>query len=148
MQEKRIEDYWNADSNSSLSDSWTGFTKITLLKETLPKGYVWSGERLTKVLATTQCVARSMDQNWESRSEKGKRQSSTTVQLNNSKDIKKAITVSIQVKVGSGFISPRTVHRHQVGKELHGEHLHHQISNDFCKVFLLTNINDFLVCDG
>ena len=33
MQEKRIDDYWNVDSNKHLSDSWKGFTKFTLLKE-------------------------------------------------------------------------------------------------------------------
>ena len=37
-QEKRIDDYWNVDENKSLSDSWTSFTKFTLLKETLPPG--------------------------------------------------------------------------------------------------------------
>ena len=35
------------------SDSWTGFAKFTLLNEELPKGYVWSGGRLTKIQATT-----------------------------------------------------------------------------------------------
>ena len=33
MQEKRIGNYWNVDANRSLSDSWKGFTKFTLLKE-------------------------------------------------------------------------------------------------------------------
>ena len=31
-----------------LSDHWTGFTQFTLLEETAPDGYVWSGERLTR----------------------------------------------------------------------------------------------------
>ena len=35
------------------SDSWKGFTKFTLLKEKPPKGYMWSGRRLTKNQATT-----------------------------------------------------------------------------------------------
>ena len=47
LQEKRIDDYWNVDANRSLSDSWKGFTKFTLIKEKPPKGYMWSGERLT-----------------------------------------------------------------------------------------------------
>ena len=52
MQEKRIDDYWNADSNRHLSDSW---------KKTSQRIYVvW--ERLTKVQTTTRSrVARSMD---------------------------------------------------------------------------------------
>ena len=53
MQEKRVDDYWKVDSNRSLSDSWTVFTKFTLLKEKPPKGYMWSGERLTEVPTTT-----------------------------------------------------------------------------------------------
>ena len=36
-----------------MSDSWTGFTKFTFLKETPPKGYMCSGGRLTKIQTTT-----------------------------------------------------------------------------------------------
>ena len=53
MQEKRVDDCWNVDSNRSLSDSWKGFTKFTLLKEKPPKGFLWSRRRLTKVQTTT-----------------------------------------------------------------------------------------------
>ena len=53
LQEKRIDDYWNVNVNQSLSDSWTGFTKVTLLKQKPPKGYPWSGARITKIQATT-----------------------------------------------------------------------------------------------
>ena len=52
LQEKRIDDYWNVNVNQSPSDSWTMFTRFTLLKEKPPKGYSWSGERLTKIQAT------------------------------------------------------------------------------------------------
>ena len=48
-QEKRIDDYWNVDGNRNLSDSWTCFKRFTLLNETPPKGYMWSGRRLTKI---------------------------------------------------------------------------------------------------
>ena len=48
LQEKRIYDYWNVDADRSLSDSWKGFSKFTLLEEKPPKGYLWSGGRLTK----------------------------------------------------------------------------------------------------
>ena len=53
LQEERADDNWNVDVNRSLSDSWQGFTKFTLLKENSPKGYMWSGRRLTKKQATT-----------------------------------------------------------------------------------------------
>ena len=53
MQEKRIDDYWNVDANRSLSDTWIGFPKFTLLKEEHSKGYTWCGRRLTRVQATT-----------------------------------------------------------------------------------------------
>ena len=36
LQEKRINDYWNVDSCRNLSDSWTGFSKFTRLKEKKP----------------------------------------------------------------------------------------------------------------
>ena len=53
LQEKLIDDSWKVDANRSLSDSWKGFTKFTLLKEKPPKGRMWSGWRLTKIQATT-----------------------------------------------------------------------------------------------
>ena len=34
MQEKRLDDCWNVDSNRSLSVSWKGFTKFCLRKNT------------------------------------------------------------------------------------------------------------------
>ena len=49
LQEKRIDDYWNVDPNRSLSDSWKGFTKLTMLKEKTPKGFLWSGRRPTQI---------------------------------------------------------------------------------------------------
>ena len=48
LQERRIDDYWNIDGASDLSDSWTGFTQFTLLEEKPPDGYMWSGWRLTR----------------------------------------------------------------------------------------------------
>ena len=37
----------------TLTDSWTGFTTFTLLKKKPPPGFLWSGERLTNIQATT-----------------------------------------------------------------------------------------------
>ena len=48
LQEKRLDDNWNVDSGRHLSNSWRGFTKLTLLKENLPKGYMWSGREIDK----------------------------------------------------------------------------------------------------
>ena len=45
LQGSRIDDYWNIDGSRDLSDSWTGFTQFTLLKERPPDGYMPSGER-------------------------------------------------------------------------------------------------------
>ena len=53
MQEKRIDDQQNVDANRSLSDSWTGFTNFTPLKEEPPRGYMRSGERLARFQTTT-----------------------------------------------------------------------------------------------
>ena len=52
-QEKRIDDYWHVDGNRNLSDSWTGFTRFTLLNKTPPKGKMWSRRRLTKIQTTS-----------------------------------------------------------------------------------------------
>ena len=66
LQEKRIDDYWNVDSNRSLSDSWKGFTKFTLLKEKPPKGYVVRREtdKDSSDYQTRSCMARSLDEHW------------------------------------------------------------------------------------
>ena len=53
MQESRIDDHWNIDGSRDLPDSWTGVTQFTLLDETPPDGYMWSGRRLTKRQATS-----------------------------------------------------------------------------------------------
>ena len=73
-QEKRIDHCWNVDEDGRLSDSWTGFTKFTLLK-TPPKGYMWSGRRRPKIQTTTRpdhVWPWSVVQDWDSRSKKRK----------------------------------------------------------------------------
>ena len=52
-QEKRIDDYWNIDVSSDLSDYWTGFTQFTLLEEKAPDVYTWSGRILTRKQLTS-----------------------------------------------------------------------------------------------
>ena len=52
-QERRIDDYWNIDGSTDLSDSWTGFTQFTLLEEKPPDGYMWSGGKLTRKQLTS-----------------------------------------------------------------------------------------------
>ena len=42
LQERRVDDCWNVDSSKHLSNSWGGFTKFTLLKETSSKGHMSS----------------------------------------------------------------------------------------------------------
>ena len=53
MLEKNLDDYWNVDVDRELSDTWTGFTKFTILNEKPPDGYTWSGERLTRKQTTS-----------------------------------------------------------------------------------------------
>ena len=53
MLERRIDDCWNTEGNRDLSDSWTGFTRFTILYEKPPDGYTWSWRRLTKKQTTT-----------------------------------------------------------------------------------------------
>ena len=51
--EKNIEDYWNVDEDRELSDAWTGFTRLVLIKESPPEGYTWSWRRLTRKQTTS-----------------------------------------------------------------------------------------------
>ena len=44
LPETRIDDYWNVDSGRNLSNSWTGFTKFTLLRETSIRIHVVRGQ--------------------------------------------------------------------------------------------------------
>ena len=74
---KRFDDYWNGDGNGNLSDSRTGFAKFTLLKETPPKGFLWSRRRLTIIETTTRpdhFWPERLDNSWESRSKKRTKQ--------------------------------------------------------------------------
>ena len=50
---KNIDDYWNADGDRELSDTWTGFTRFILLNERPLDGYTWSGRRLTSKQTTS-----------------------------------------------------------------------------------------------
>ena len=47
-QEKRIDDYWNVDGDRNLSDSWTSFTRFTLLNETPQKDFCGPGGETDK----------------------------------------------------------------------------------------------------
>ena len=53
LQESRIDDYWNIDGHRNLSEPWSSFTQFTTLNEKPPDGCMWSGRRLTQILATT-----------------------------------------------------------------------------------------------
>ena len=50
---KNIEDYWNVDGETELSDAWTGLTRFILLNERPLDGYTWSGRRLTRKQTTS-----------------------------------------------------------------------------------------------
>ena len=63
-QEKRIDDYWNIDGSKDLSDSWTGFTQFTLLEQTPPDGFLWSGGETDEKAVNVQArsfLARALD---------------------------------------------------------------------------------------
>ena len=47
----QIDYCWNANGDRQLSIPWTSFTQFTQLNATPPKGYMWSGEILTKIQA-------------------------------------------------------------------------------------------------
>ena len=51
--EKSIDDCWNVDGDRELSDTWTGFTRFTILSKKPQDGYTWFGERLTRKQTTS-----------------------------------------------------------------------------------------------
>ena len=53
MLETNIDDYWNVDGDRDLSDTWTDFTRFTILDEKPTDGKTWSGERLTRKQTTS-----------------------------------------------------------------------------------------------
>ena len=62
LQEKRIDDFWNVDSGRHLSNSWRGFTNVTLLKTSI-RIYVVLGktDKDPNNYQTRSCMARSLD---------------------------------------------------------------------------------------
>ena len=67
MQEKRVDDYWNVDSNRQTLVRFVGRCREvqSIERKNLLKDICGPGRRLTKVHATTGSrVARSMDKNW------------------------------------------------------------------------------------
>ena len=75
MLERRKDDYWNIEGDQNLSDSWTRFTRFTILGEKPPDGCTWSGVRLTKKLTErrkdmSEAAQRKEKQKWAI--EKGK----------------------------------------------------------------------------
>ena len=75
LQEKRV-DHWSVDANRSLSDSWKGITKFTLLKEKSPKVYMWSGwetnKKIKQLPDLSICGLNFGPENGKSRSEERK----------------------------------------------------------------------------
>ena len=69
VQESRIEYYWNVDVDRSLSDSWTGFTKVTILTEKTSKkdmGGPGGGSHRFKQLPDLRiCGLRCLAQRWQ-----------------------------------------------------------------------------------
>ena len=53
LQQTRVDDCWNVDVDRNLSDSWTGFTKCTLLNEKNSRRTLSVRERLRQIQATT-----------------------------------------------------------------------------------------------
>ena len=58
---ENIEDYWNVHGDRQLSDTWTDFTRFTILSEKPADGYTWSGETLTRKQTTRHIMARNVE---------------------------------------------------------------------------------------
>ena len=68
---RNIYDY--VDGDRELSDTWTGFTRFTILDEKPPDGYTLSGERLTRK-QTTSRPDTLWPETWKGMSEASKRE--------------------------------------------------------------------------
>ena len=69
----KVKDSWYVDGNRSLSDSWTCFTRFTLLDGTPRKGYMWSEEEAdtnSNDITSRSHMAWRLEENWKSRSKK------------------------------------------------------------------------------
>ena len=68
LQESRKDDSWNVDGDRNLSESWTCFTKFTILSKKLPKGYMWSGPQSKQsqdlIICGQKCAQRKGKQQW------------------------------------------------------------------------------------
>ena len=53
FEESRVDESWNIDTNRNFSESWTRFTQFQILNDKPSDGQMRSGERLTKLQATT-----------------------------------------------------------------------------------------------
>ena len=53
MLEKNINDYWNVDGDREVLDTWTSFTRFTILAERPPDGYSWPRGRLRRKQTTS-----------------------------------------------------------------------------------------------
>ena len=51
--ESRIDDYLNVEADRDPSEEWTGFTHFTILNEKPSDGDTWSGDRPTRIPATS-----------------------------------------------------------------------------------------------
>ena len=50
---ENVDDYWSVDGGRELSDTWTSFTRFTIISEKPRDGYTWSGKRLTRKQTTS-----------------------------------------------------------------------------------------------
>ena len=64
MVERRIDDYWNIEGKRDLSDSWTVFTRFTILDEKPPDGYTWSRGAVEIWKEMSEAAQRKDKQKW------------------------------------------------------------------------------------
>ena len=84
--EKNMDDYWNVEGDRELSDTCTGFTRFTLLKEKPPDGYTWSGGRLTRKQKTSR-PEKLWPEMWKHMSDASKRKEKQTWDTENQNSI-------------------------------------------------------------
>ena len=95
-----MDGHWNVDGDRNQSVLWSGFTQFTLLREKPPDGRALSGERLTKIQATSR-PDHLWPEIWSGRSEEAQRRdkqqwSIEKPKLDNARKVEARLLLSIR----------------------------------------------------
>ena len=104
--EKHMDVYWNVEGDRELSDTWTGFTRFTLLKEKPPDGHTWSGRRLTRKQKTSR-PEKLWPEMWKHMSDASKRKEKHKWDTENQNSITPEVNVVFTSLIMARYVETR-----------------------------------------